>query len=147
MKKIVLAATLLVALTASVFAGGKNSNVQLLNNLKNAFKSFSQVTWQTTETYKKSSFTFDGKSVHIYLNAEDDALIGFTIQLGVNDLPQNTMENIEKKFAGWQVTDVILFIDADGNATYYAQVDNGKKSLALQISDKGKPSIYAHMPH
>jgi hypothetical protein len=147
MKKILLAATLLVALTSAAFADGKNSNAKLLNDLKTAFKSSNQSAWKTTESYKKTSFAFNGKSVSAYLDAENDALIGFGIVISVSDLPQGTMENISSKYQGWEVSEAIMFIEANGHSAFYAQVNKNGHSLALKVSDKGKVSIYAKMPN
>jgi opacity protein-like surface antigen len=147
MKKILLAATLLVALTSAAFADGKNSNAKLLNDLKTAFKGSNQSAWQTTESYKKASFTFNGTSVRAYFDIETEDLIGFGISVNVNDLPQGTAENISRKYQGWEISAAIMFIDATGRSTYYAQVDKNGHSLALRVSDKGKVSVYAKMPN
>ena len=144
MKKILLAATLIVALTSAAFAGGKDS--KMLGDLKQALKT-SQASWQTTESYKKASFSFNGRSAHAYFDVDNESLIGFGIAVTVNDLPAGAMENISSKYQGWTVTEAILFIDGDGNSTYYAQVNKDNHSLALRISEKGKASIYAKMPH
>ena len=143
MKKIVLATALFVALASAAFAGGKD---KMLEDLKVALKS-SNAAFQTTESYKKASFTFNGKSVNAYFDAENEDLIGFGLSIDVNDLPQGTMENISKKYQDWSVTNAILFIDSKGGSAYYVQVNKDKHSLALSVSPKGKVNIYAKMPN
>jgi len=143
MKKGFLAALLVVAFGSAALADGKN---KLLDDLKNALKN-SHAVVQTTESYKKASFVFNSKSVSAYFNAEDEALIGFSVAISSNDLPQGTLENISKKYQGWTISEAIMFISADGTTGYFAKVDKGSHSVALSVSDKGKLSIYAQIPH
>jgi len=146
MKKILLAATILVAITTSAFADGKKSNAKLLNDLSTALKSVNESSWKTTDAYKKTTFSFNGKSTSAYVNTETGDLIGFGIAISADALPEGTMENISKKFQGWQVTNSIMFIDASGNTDYYVQVAKNSKSLALKVYTNGKVGIYAQMP-
>lgn len=145
MKRILLAATILVALTSAAFADGKNSNAKLLGDLKASLKGLNESAWNTTESYKKASFSFNGKVTNAYLDVETNNLIGFGITISTDALPQNSMENIAKKFKGWDVINPIMFLDASGKIAYYVQVHKGKNNLALKISEKGKPFIYSRM--
>ena len=141
MKKTFLAALLIVAFGSAAIADGKN---KMLNDLKAALQS-SHASVQTTESYKKATFAFNSKSVNAYFDTESEDLIGFGISINVNDLHQGALENISRKYQGWTVTEAIMFIDAQGNSTYYAQVDKDSHSLALSVSPKGKVNIYAKM--
>jgi hypothetical protein len=146
MKKILLAATILVAITTSAFADGKNANTKLLSDLSTALKSVNESSWKTTDTYKRTTFLFNGKSTSAYINAESGDLIGFSIAISADALPEGAMENISKKFQGWQVANSIMFIDASGNTDYYVQVAKNSKNLALKVYPNGKVGIYANMP-
>jgi len=143
MKKILLAALLVVAFGSAALADGKT---KMLDDLKAALRS-SHAAFQSTESYKKASFVFNGKSVSAYFDPQNEDLIGFSITIDVNDLPQGAMENISKKYQGWTVSEAILFIDDQGATSHYAKVDKNGRSIALQVSPKGKVNIYAQMPH
>jgi hypothetical protein len=143
MKKLFLAATLLVALTTSAFAG---SNNVLFNNLKNAVKNATHITWTAAGQYKKAAFDFNGKTATAFYDAENDELIGFTIRVGIEELPAGAVENIQKKFNGWSITDRLLFTDANGNPGYYVQVSKDGHNLALSVNAKGKAHIFAQVP-
>jgi hypothetical protein len=147
MKQFLLATTLLVALTTGAFADGKKSNAKLLSDLTTSLKSVNEAAWKTTESYRKTTFTLNGKNVSAFLNAETNALIGFSIEINEASLPEGATQNIAKKFPGWQAINSIMFIDATGNIAYYVQVNKGKNSLALRISSKGQASIYDRIPH
>jgi len=147
MKKIYLAATLIVALASAAFADGKNLNAKFLGDLKNALKNVNQSSWITTNSYKKAQFTVNETNVSAYLNAETDELIGFAVVIIPSALPAGALENIAKKYQDWQIVNSIMFITASGTTSYFVQVSKGKNSLALSISDKGQPNFYSRFPH
>ena len=145
MKKFLFAAILLVAFTSGAFADGKKSNAQMLNDLKTALKTVNESAWLTTNSYKKASFTFNGKSSNAFVSVETNELIGFSITIDENALPEGAKENVDKKFHDWKMINPIMFITADGKVDYYVQVVRNGKSLALSVSAKGKLSIYSHI--
>jgi len=146
MKTLFLAATLIVALTTSAFADGKKSNEKMLTDLKTSLKAVNESAWTTTEFYKKTSFSLNGKNINAYLNVENGNLVGFSIPIEMSALPAGATENLDKKYKGWQPINPIMFIDADGNTAYFVQVNKGKNSLALSVSPKGKLGIYNRIP-
>jgi len=147
MKKILIAATMIIAITTAAFADGKKANAKLLTDLKTTLKTLDESAWKTTENYKKTSFSFNGKSTNAFVNPETGDLIGFSISIAADALPEGTAENVARKFKDWQMINPIMFIEASGNIAYYVQVSKGKNSLALKISSKGKPGIYGKIPH
>ncbi|HEX5152227.1 MAG TPA: hypothetical protein VFW07_12320 [Parafilimonas sp.] len=146
MKRILLAATLIVAITSAAFADGKKADAKFLSHLKASLKGVNESSWKTTEFYKKTSFSVNGKTVNAYLDADDGSLVGFAIAINAASLPDGATADIAKKFEGWRVTNAIMFIEPDGKIKYFAQVNKGKNNLALSVSQKGKANIYARMP-
>lgn len=142
MKKILLATALLVTLTTGAFADGKKTNAKFFGDLKTSLKNVNESAWQTTEIYRKTSFSLNDKKVNAYVSNETGDLIGFAIDIDKASLPEGTMQSLEKYYKGWQAFNPIMFIDAFGNTAYFIQVNKGKKSLALKVSPKGKVSIY-----
>ena len=146
MKKFLLAATLLAALTTSAIAGG-NETKKMLSDLKASLKNVNESAWTTNDFYKKTTFKFNNEIANAYVNAETGDLIGFGIPISNDALPAGTKENLAKHYDGWQVVKSAMFIDASGNLAYYTQVTKGKKTIALRVSQKGKTSFYAQMPN
>jgi len=146
MKKIFLAATLIVAITSAAFADAKKADAKFLSDLKAFLKGVNESAWKTTEFYKKTSFSLNGKVVSAFLDADNGDLVGFAIVINETSLPEGAKEDIAKKFEGWQVTNAIMFIEPDGKIKYFAQINKGNKGLALSVSQKGKANIYARMP-
>lgn len=144
MKKAILATVVLVVLSLSSFAGGKNEDRKLLSDLQAALKSSTQVQWVSKADYNRATFMFNGKVVAACYDQYDDHLIGFSIHFAQTDLPKEVAEAISKKYSDWSVVDAILFIDSDAYVNYFVQVQKGKSNLALKIIN-GKASIYSKM--
>lgn len=137
---------MLVAFSIFAFAGGKDADKKLLNDLHAAMKASTSVTWTSTDNYSKGTFTFNDQTVSAYLDPETNALIGFVIQLTGANFPQEAVNAIQKKYADWKITDAIYFIDDNANGNYFAQVEKGKNKLALKVTASGNVSIYRRMP-
>src|SRR4051812_9920551 len=99
MKKI-FATLLLVALSIASFAGGNEADKKLLSDLTMALKNSTQVVHSSTADYNKATFSFNGKKVSAFYSLEDNSLIGFSIRLVGNDLPQDIVNAVQKKYNG-----------------------------------------------
>ncbi|QEC66583.1 hypothetical protein FRZ67_04455 [Panacibacter ginsenosidivorans] len=142
MKKIITATILFVALSFAAFAGGKDK--QLATDLNNALKNSKQVSWTATDTHNRAAFDFNGKTVMAYYDREDNALVGYSIHLGSDDLSKTSQDAIAKKYPGWEIIETIMFIDNNGYASNFVQVKKGNKNLALKVNDD-RISIFSHM--
>jgi hypothetical protein len=145
MRKIILATTLLIGLTSAAFAGKNNSDKQMLRDLQKEIKNSTAVQWTNTSNYNRGAFSFNGKSVSGFYDLDNGSLIGFGIHLVSNDLPQEVSNAIQQKYADWKIVDAIYFIESNGHASYYAQVEKGNRDLALKISN-GHAVIFSRMP-
>lgn len=45
-------------------------------------------------------FEYNGKIVTAFFDGETDHLIGFSIPVGINELPSGTIEDVQKKYNG-----------------------------------------------
>ncbi|HRH61132.1 MAG TPA: hypothetical protein PL045_11210 [Chitinophagaceae bacterium] len=145
MKKIIVATFLFVALATASFAGGNKAGEELLSNLSKSLQQSSSVQWSTNESFSKGSFSFNGKKATAYYTIDENTLAGFTVDLSVSDISAQAADFIGKKYAGWTVNRHIMFISNTGETGYFAEVSNGKKTLALKITPKGKAFIVAHI--
>src|SRR3954453_3660372 len=145
MKKIILAATLLVAFSIASFAGGKDADPKLLNDLTTTLKYSRQVEWTNKAAYNAAAFNFNDKTAFAFYDPNDNELIGFGMQFKKEDLPGDVSNAIDKKYGNWKITDAMTFIDMNGYINYFVQVQQNNKSLALKITPSGNLSIYAKM--
>ncbi len=145
MKKIILAITLLVALSTASFASGNKADKKLLNDLTTTLKSSSNVQWYSTADYNRATFSFNGKPVFAFYYPDEDKLLGFSIHLTQSELPKEVLDAISKKYSAWSIVDAMLFINEFGRINYFAQVKRNKINLALQVIN-GHAFIYSKMP-
>ncbi|MFT4154634.1 hypothetical protein [Parafilimonas sp.] len=141
MRSIILTATLLFALSVSSFASPKAIDTKLFNDLSNAFRKCSQVSWVSKATYNQASFNFKNQQAMVFYS-NDNELIGFSIQISRNNLPEVVANALKEKYSNWAVTDAIMFIDTYGYASYYVQVATRDASQVLKISPNGRLHIY-----
>jgi hypothetical protein len=143
MKKTFLAMTLLVAFSISSFAGGTDVDMKLLNDLASTLKSSAQINWTNKDTYTKATFNFNDRIASAFYSADNNELIGFAVQFDKQDLPDFVSNVIANKYGDWQLKEAIVFIDPKGYINYYAQVQKGKKALALKVTPNGNLSVYS----
>lgn len=142
MKKTILATVLLVAFSITSFAGGKDVDPKLLNDLTTTLKSSIQVHWTSKDEYTKATFKFNDKTAYAYYYADNNELVGFAVQFNKEDLPAIVSEAFTSKYKDWELKDAIIFIDRNGYINYYAQVEKDNKGLNLKITPNGNLSIY-----
>ena len=143
MKNIILAASLLIALSSSAFTKDKNVNPYLLNDLTLTFRESAQVSWINKPQYKEAMFKFKNQTACAYYTKDNNELIGFGILFEETELPQVITDAVKNSYAGWDFIDAMLFVDTDGNVNYFMQVKNNDKIRALKITPDGYVSVYA----
>jgi hypothetical protein len=82
---------------------------------------------------------FKRERISNYYN--NGSLLGFSCRYTKIDLPVEMLNTIKKKYGDCVITDVIIFMDINGNAQYYASIKKNKKYIALKISAAGKLSV------
>lgn len=141
MKKIILAASLLIALSS--FTKDKNANTDLLNDLSSTFRKSTQVCWIDKPQYKEAMFKFQNQTACAFYTYDNHELIGFGILFEKTELPAVVTNSVNDNYANWDFVDAMLFIDTDGNVNYFIQVKNNNKIRALKITPDGDVSVYA----
>ncbi len=143
MKKIILAASLLIALSSATFAKDKNVNPNLFNDLTLTFRESTQVSWINKPQYKEAMFKFQNQTACAFYTKDNNELIGFGILYEKTALPQVVTDAVNNSYAGWDFVDAMLYVDTDGNVNYFMQVKNNDKIRVLQITPDGYVSVYA----
>ena len=145
MKKIILAASLLIALSSTAFTTDKNVNTDLLKDLSSTFKKSTDICWMDKPQYKEAMFKFKNQIACAFYTQENNELIGFGILFEKAALPQVVTDAVKKDYANWDFVDAMMFVDTDGNVNYFMQVKNNKKIRALKITPGGNVSVYARI--
>lgn len=145
MKNIIIAASLLIALSTTAFTKDKNVNLGLLQDLSLTFKESTQVGWINKQEYKQAMFKFRNQIACAFYTQGNNELIGFGILLGKTALPQVVNDAVNTEYANWDFVDAMMFVDTNGNVNYFMQVKNNDKVRALKITPDGNVSVYARI--
>ena len=143
MKKIIVAASVMIALSASAFARNANVNTDLLKDLSSTFKKTREVCWIDKHQYNEAMFKFNNQTACALYTHDNNELIGFGILLEKADLPGVVTDAIKDSYSTWEFVDAIMFVDTDGNVNYFLQVKNNRKVRALKITPGGDVSVHA----
>ena len=143
MKNMILAASLLIALSSTAFTSGKNVNTDLLKDLSSTFKTSTEVCWINKQQYKEAMFRFNNQTACALYKQEDNELIGFGILFEKTELPQVVTDAIKNDYSTWEFVDAMMFVDTDGNVNYFMQVKSNNKVRALKITPGGELSVYS----
>ena len=141
MKKLFIAALIVVATGSSVFAlDGKRINNNVKNNFEVQFSDAENVSWSTTENYFKASFTLEDKNIEAFFT-KDGELIGTSHHIELKKLPSRAVKKIKNEYASYKITDSIEF-EHDGDTNFYVSLEEGNKKQILQVTLYGNVSVY-----
>ncbi len=141
MKRSITAILFVLLFSSACIANGKDTDIQLQNILKVVIKYANRAEWITTDNFKKVSFTYKGKELQAYYDAENK-LIAFSADLSLNELPKEALETITKKFCDCVISDVVIFLHADGQIDYFAGIKISKMYIALKVMPNGKVKVF-----
>ena len=141
MKKVFMAAFMVVAIGSSAFALDVNKlSYKMKNIFEQEFYGAENVIWSIEEKYTKASFTMGEEKVQAFFTAEGE-MIGFSRYVTLNQLPLNAIQKIKKDYASYKVIESIEF-NQDGEKSYYVSLQNGEKKQILNVSLYGAVSIF-----
>lgn len=141
MKKLFIAALVMVAATTSVFAKDVTKvDYRVRSSFEAKFFGAENVTWHARENFLKVSFTLAGEAVEAFFSTEGN-LIGSSRKIDFNQLPLAAKQKIRQDHAGAKIVETIEF-DMDGDRSYYVSLEYADKSQILQVSLYGIVSNY-----
>jgi len=145
MKKIILTITFIAALIAVTYAEGINTDVAALNIFKVLINNYGKTELVQKGDYNKRSVKFNGHKISVYYIAEY-SLVGLSYRLNENDLPEDILKSIKKRYTGCVITYTLIFMDSDSRITYYAIVKNSKRYTAMKISSGYRLLVMKKIP-
>ncbi len=141
-KTTALAAFMFIAFTMSAFAKPNDVSKYLVKQFQKQFQHATNVTWKTTSNFISATFMLEGDKTSVFYNTDND-LIAVSRDITVQDLPKAAKQVINKKYSNQNIVSVIDFTDANGNESYYIQLDGNKgKTIILQSDEAGRISDF-----
>lgn len=102
--------------------------------------------WALRESYKQTQLQYKGSKMDAYY-CKPESLIGFGKALSAPDLPQQVEKKIKRRFHNFNIVNVMLFINANGNIYYYAGLDNSNELIGVKVSSKCRLSVLQKISH
>jgi hypothetical protein len=145
MKKIILTIAFIAALLTITYAEGINADVAALNIFKVLINNYGKAEWPQKDDYNKSLVMFNGHKISVCYIAEY-SLVGLSYGFDENDLPEDILKSIKKRYTGCVITNALIFMNSDGYITYYAIVKNSKRYTAIKISSGCRLRVIKKIP-
>lgn len=141
MKKFFIAATMMVAIATSAFAGATAENLKAIKTFKTEFKDAKNVSWKVGEGYVKASFEWNGIQMESFYN-EDGEAIATSRPIDINVLPVAAIKTLNNKYADYQTTEAVEFDSVQDGVSYYVSKVKDNTKVILRISSTGDVSVF-----
>ncbi len=141
MKKIIIAAMMVVSIGSSAFAMDVNKVSYKVKNLfAQEFLGAENVVWSVEENFTKASFTLADIKVDAFFSTEGE-MIGYGRAVNFNQLPLNAIQKVKKNYGTYKIAEIIEF-SHDGEKSYYVSLQNGEKKQILNVTLYGDISLF-----
>ena len=140
MRKVLMAALLIVTVAASAFAKGEKVNYVAVGTFNAEFKNASNVQWTTTENFVKATFIFNGEKMEAFYHPNGDK-IGICRAVPIETLPTKAKNAFTTKYDGYTVKEIVEF-DGEEEYAHYIFAENGKESVTVKVNSVNEISLY-----
>ena len=140
MKKLMIAAALLISLGA--FAGKENEKVneKVLNAFNSEFTNVHEVEWTASADYFKASFALNGQMVSAFFNT-DGELMGMTRNIPSSQLPVSLQTSLKRNYGSFWISNLFEVSNSNGTS-YYITLENGDSKFILKSSGNSGWATY-----
>ncbi len=135
------ATLLMIASAFSAFANPVDVNKRIMQQFQNQFKNVTNVTWKSTPQFTSACFILDGVKTSVFYDGSN-SLLCVTKEIFKEDLPKEAIKTIDSKYSKFTLKSAIEYIDADGNSSYYVQLQKGSKEQILKSDELGSLSEF-----
>jgi len=111
--------------------------------------------WEVTDQFDKISFMKSNVLYTAYYDSNSE-LVGTISNASVEDLPAHALQDINKKYKGYSVGDVVFYDDNESNQTdmmyygqqfddedkYFVELQNDKEKIVVQVNTVGEVSFF-----
>jgi hypothetical protein len=141
MKKLIIAAVMVVVAATSAFAEGKSVSVKVKNQFANEFTAASNIAWTAGSEFSKATFIMNDQRMEAYYDNEGE-LIGTSRATTLDFLPAKATKKINEKYASYKTEEVIEFDNVKDGLSYYVSLSNDTQKVVLQVSAEGSISVF-----
>jgi hypothetical protein len=134
----------------------KNFSNQTLANFYSDFGYIPISNWEITDQFDKISFKENNVLYTAYYDSNSE-LVGTISNASVEDLPAHALRDINKKYKGYTLGNVIFYDDNESNQTdmmyygqqfndedkYFVELQNDKEKIVVQVNTVGEVSFFS----
>lgn len=145
MKKLVFTVLMIAAGISAFAAPGAVSN-KAISHFSSNFSKAANATWRSESKFDKVSFTTAGETMHAFYS-HDGELLGTSKTMAFDKLPAKAITTLTTKYTypTYQLKECIEFVSPEGEKNYYVSFATQNGTLALEISNKGRVSLFSKM--
>ena len=140
MKKIILAAIILVSVAASAMAND-NINNAASNLVKKDFPSATNISYKEAKDYTVVSFDVNNQRMQAFYDNSGNK-ISTSRNIKTETLPGEANATIAKNYAGFTATEAIEMNNEQDGITYYVYLQNAQQKVILQIDTDGDVTVF-----
>jgi hypothetical protein len=141
MKKIIIAALVLVSLITSAFASDANKiDSRIINEFKSNYINASNVRWTSKSKFIQVDFEVDCQKLSAYYSPLGE-FIGTTQTITLDDLPVNAKRKFAKSYVGYTVKEALKFESPDETA-YFISAENESGTRIIKFTTSGLLSFF-----
>ena len=133
----------------------KNFSNQTRANFYSDFGYIPISNWEVTDLFDKISFMKNDVMCTAYYDANSE-LVGTISNAPVTDLPAHALQDINKKYKGYTIGNVVFYDDNESNETdmmyygqqfddedkYFVELQNDKEKIVVQVNTVGEVSFF-----
>ena len=133
----------------------KNFSNQTRANFYSDFGYIPISNWEVTDLFDKISFMKNNVMYTAYYDANSE-LVGTISNASVADLPSHALQDINKKYKGYTIGNVVFYDDNESNETdmmyygqlfddedkYFVELQNDKEKIVVQVNSVGEVSFF-----
>lgn len=141
MKKIILAVIFCTAfILPATFAEDDSVNTHISNTLHLLFNITDGNSF-INQNYQQTKFVYNGMQVVAFKN-KTSGWVGFFKKLSVEDLPENALLAIKRKYKNYNFQHVMLYLNSNAELCYFAEITSGNKYIVLKIQPSGCVKVF-----
>jgi len=143
-KTIITFAIMMLGLTGSIYAATPNSADAVPANVESEFSqqftNAMDVRWEEGKNFFKATFEDWGRTLFAFY-ADNGDLMGVATNLSTTTLPERLRAQVRKSYAGYWVTDLFGFHNADEKG-FVITLENADKVVVLKAVGNESWSVY-----
>ncbi|RFM28038.1 hypothetical protein [Deminuibacter soli] len=143
MKKLILSALFIAAMTTAVFAAA-DGNAKAGVRFKAEYPAATNVNWRTTDDYISAEFYVNNEKFNAYYDSNGDK-IGSSHKVTLDQLPAPGLEQLSSRYKGYTPTEIIEYTHSNNKVSYFLALDKKGVKIVVQMLPDGTVNFFKNV--